>query len=128
MSLYLWLIFKEIPAVMVCIEVQVINAGSNVAKNVRVTVPLLVNDSAYCQYNDFKRTSHDYAISGSMATFNLGDIVPGDADTILIHYDITVYPVKVLPAREIMSKSYSAFHNLPAVEIVALALYRRDST
>ena len=100
LSLYLWLIFKEIPAVMVCIEVQVINAGVMLRKRAR-NGSLLVNDSAYCQYNDFKRTSHDYAISGSMATFNLGDIVPGDADTILIHYDITVYPVKVLPARKL---------------------------
>lgn len=85
-----------------------INTGDNIARNVRVTVPLLVNDSVY-QHNNFKGTSHDYTISGSMATFNLGDIVPGDADTILIHYDITVYPVKVLPAGEIMSKAYSAF-------------------
>ncbi|NLY39523.1 MAG: transglutaminase family protein, partial [Firmicutes bacterium] len=95
-----------------CIEVQVACAGDCVARNVRATVPLLENDSLYYQQNVLKGASHDYTTSGNMATFNLGDIAPGEVETILVTYGVTIRPVKVLSAGEVVNTAKRVFDQL----------------
>jgi hypothetical protein len=86
-------------------EVKVTNNGSETAKNVNVSVPLLENSSPY---QTTKLKSANYGIlssSGRVSTFNLGDIASGETKVIVVDFDINIRTLSLNSSNETVEKA-----------------------
>ncbi len=86
-------------------EVSVTNNGSDTARNVNVSVPLLENSSPY-QTTSLK--SVNYSItnsSGRVSTFNLGDLASGETRVIVADFDIRVSTISLNSSNETVEKA-----------------------
>lgn len=86
-------------------EVKVSNNGSETAKNVSVSVPLLENSSPY-QTTSLKSVNFGIvSSSGRVSTFNLGDITPGETKTIIADFDVNVRSLSLNSSNETLDRA-----------------------
>ncbi|MDW7740404.1 MAG: transglutaminase domain-containing protein [Bacillota bacterium] len=91
-------------------EVRVTNNGSDTSSNVRVSVPLLENNSPY---QTTKLTSVNYSAvsnSGRVSTFNIGDLAPGESKTIRADFAITVRTFSINSTNDTVEKARQAYN------------------
>lgn len=86
-------------------EVKVSNCGSETARNVNVLVPLLENSSPYQKTNLRSVNFEIIGSSGRISTFNLGDIAPGEAKTIVADFDISVRSLSINSSNETLDRA-----------------------
>lgn len=90
-------------------EVKVSNNGSETARNVNVSVPLLENSSPY-QVTSLKSVNFDLvSSSGRVSTFYLGDIAPGETKTIVADFDIDVRSFSLNSSNETLEQARRIF-------------------
>lgn len=90
-------------------EVKVTNNGSEIARGVNVSVPLLENNSPY-QATSLKTVNYDpVAASGRVSTFNVGDIAPGETITIVADFDINVRTILLNSSNETIERARKIF-------------------
>jgi len=90
-------------------EVDVTNNGSNTSRNVRVSVPLLENNSPY-QTTTLRSVNYSsVSTSGRVHTFNIGDLSPGQTKTIVAEFDIAVRTVSINSSNETVEKARKAY-------------------
>ncbi len=86
-------------------EVKVSNNGSETAKNVNVSVPLLENSSPY-QTTSLRSVNFEIvSSSGRVSTFNLGDINPGETKTIIADFDVNVRSLSLNSSNETIDRA-----------------------
>ena len=86
-------------------EVKVSNNGSETARNVNVSVPLLENSSPY-QKTSLKSVNFEIvSSSGRVSTFNLGDINPGETKTIIADFDVNVRSLSLNTSNETLDRA-----------------------
>jgi hypothetical protein len=86
-------------------EVKVSNNGSETAKNVNVSVPLLENSSPY-QTTSLRSVNFEIvSSSGRVSTFNLGDIAPGETKTIVADFDLNVRSLSLNSSNETLDRA-----------------------
>ena len=86
-------------------EVKISNNGSETAKNVSVSVPLLENSSPY-QTTRLKSVNFNIvSSSGRVSTFNLDEITPGETKTIIADFDINVRSFSINSSNETLAKA-----------------------
>jgi len=86
-------------------EVKVSNNGSETARNVNVSVPLLENSSPY-QTTSLKSVNFEIvSSSGRVSTFNLGDINPGETKTIIADFDVNVRSLSLNSSNETLDRA-----------------------
>ena len=90
-------------------EVAVTNNGSDVSRNVKVSVPLLNNSSPY-QTTSLKSVNYDIiSTSGRVSTFDLGDLAPGETKTIRADFDIRINSVSINSSNGTVEKALEAY-------------------
>ena len=90
-------------------EVEATNTGSETATRVSIGLPLLENNSPYQKTT---RTGTNYPIesqSGRTATFNIGELEPGETKTVVVDYKITIRPVSISSTNETVEKARIAY-------------------
>jgi hypothetical protein len=90
-------------------EVKVSNNGSETAKNVNVSVPLLENSSPYQTTNLRSVNFEIVSSSGRVSTFNLGDIAPGETKTIVADFDLNVRSLSINSSNETLDRARKIF-------------------
>jgi hypothetical protein len=86
-------------------EVKVSNSGSETAKNVNVSVPLLENSSPY-QTTSLRSVNFEIvSSSGRVSTFSLGDIAPGETKTIVADFDVNVRSLSINSSNETLDRA-----------------------
>ncbi len=91
-------------------EVILTNTGSEVSNNIRVLLPMLENHSPY-QKTVLKSTSQPVtATEGRVGTFVIESLQPGETQTIVTNYTITVRPVSISSTNETVEKARVAFN------------------
>ncbi len=90
-------------------EVKVSNNGSETARDVMVSVPLLENNSPY-QATGLRSVNFDViGSSGRVSTFNLGDIAPGEVKTITADFDVTARSFSLNSSNETLDRARKIF-------------------
>jgi transglutaminase-like putative cysteine protease len=90
-------------------QVVATNTGSETATGVSVAVPMLENNSPY-QTTTLTGTSYPVdSKSGRTATFQLGDLEPGESKTITVDYSIRIRPVSISSTNETIEKAKIAY-------------------
>lgn len=85
------------------------NTGSETSTGVNVAVPLLENNSPY-QTTTMTGTSYPIdSKSGRIATFQLGDLEPGESKTITVDYSIKIRPISISSTNETVQKAKIAY-------------------
>jgi len=86
-------------------EVKISNNGSETAKNVTASVPLLENSSPY-QTTRLKSVNFNIvSSSGRVSTFNLGEIAPGETKTIIADFDTNVRSFSINSSNETLDRA-----------------------
>lgn len=92
------------------IEVNLVNNGSSTARNVRVDVPLIQDNSPY-QTTALRSVNYNQvSTSGRMSSFNLGDIAAGQSKTIIADFDVTLRSVSINSTNDTIEKARQAFN------------------
>jgi len=91
------------------VKVKITNEGNSTSSNVSVEIPMLENDSPY-QDTQLEEVSHEkISSSGRMTTFKLGDLPPGETETLVIEYAIQSTPVSLVSSNDTVEKAKEIF-------------------
>ncbi len=90
-------------------EVQLTNTGSEAARHVRVSLPMLENNSPY-QTTTLVSTNYEVvSTSGRICNFSVGEIQPGETVSVIANYTITIRPVSINSTNETVEKAREIF-------------------
>lgn len=90
-------------------EVRLTNSGSETAECLWVDLPLLENSSPY-QSNTIQGANYAIESSeGRVASFNLGDLAPGETKTVAVDYLITIRPVSLDFSNDVVERARQAY-------------------